>query len=331
LANQYIYKPITGMASVPMLTYLFRKAVVVCIRTVIGFVASGMIKQDAALIPARVKRERIRIPSRGAGRFIDADLYSLPPGDSNSDLPDVKTSPPAILVNFQGAGFICSALGTDALFCSRLVDACGAGLVVLDADYRKGPETTFPGPQEDIEDVLRWVAQSERFDAERVALSGFSSGATLALCAAASPQAVDIRAVVATYPLTDVTLRTEARVAPQPVKPLPGWMMDVMLDCYVPDRAQRADPRVSPAHANLAAYPPTVAFLLCDGDNVMPEANRLADRLEAEAGKKVIRYTAAPGIHHGFDKGTALGSEAARKRDAMYAVAADTVREVFGL
>jgi acetyl esterase/lipase len=315
------------MASVPMLTYLFRKAVVVCIRTVIGFVASGMIKRDAPLIPAGVKRERIRIPSREAGRFINSDLYSLSPHDSNSSLPATKPSPPAVLVNFHGAGFICPGLGTDALFCSRLAHACGDGLVVLDADYRKGPETTFPGPQEDIEDVLRWVGQSKRLDASRVALSGFSSGATLALCAAASPQAVDVRAVVAVYPLTDLTLRNEFRVVPRPVRPLPDWMLGMMLDCYVPDRARRADPRASPAHADPAAYPPTVAFLLCDGDNVMPEAKRL----EGEAGKKVVRYTAAPGIHHGFDKGPAPGSEAARKRDAMYAFAADTVREVFGL
>lgn len=319
------------MASVPPLTYLFRKAVVLCIRMVIGFVSSGMMKRDAHLIPAGVQRERIRIPSREAGRFINADLYSLPPHDSNSSSLATKPSPPAVLVNFHGAGFICPALGVDALFCSRLVHACGDGMVVLDADYRKGPETTFPGPQEDIEDVLRWVEQSKRFDASRVALSGFSSGATLALCAAASPQAVDLRAVIATYPLTDLTLPSEVRTAPRPVRPMPNWMMSVMLDCYVPDHAQRTDPRASPAHAEFAAYPPTVAFLLCDGDNVMPEANRLADRLEGEAGKKVVRYTAAPGIYHGFDKGPAPGSEEAKKRDAMYAVAANTVREVFGL
>lgn len=319
------------MASVPILTYLIRKAIVICIRMVISFASSGMMKRDAPLIPAGVKRERIRIPSREASRFINADLYSLSLHDSNSSSLVAKPSPPAVLVNFHGAGFICSALGVDALFCSRLVHACSDGLVVLDADYRKGPETTFPGPQEDIEDVLRWVERSKRFDASRVALSGFSSGATLALCAAASPQAVDVRAVIATYPLTDVTLRSEVRTAPRPVRPMPDWMMGVMLDCYVPDRAQRADPRASPAHADLAAYPSTVAFLLCDGDNVMPEANRLADRLEGEAGKKVIRYTAAPGVHHGFDKGPAPGSKAAKKRDAMYAVAADIVREVFGL
>ena len=319
------------MASVPMLTYLYRKAVVVCIRFVIGFVASGMIKRDAALIPAGIRKERFRIPSREAVRFINADLYSASIHDSNSLSQTTKPALPAVLVNFHGAGFIYSALGTDALFCSRLVHSCGDGLVILDADYRKGPETTFPGPQEDIEDVLRWVEQSKRFDTSRVALSGFSSGATLALCASSSPQAIDIQAVVATYPLTDLTLRDQDRAVPRPVKPLPRSMMDLMLNCYVPDHTERADPRASPAHAHLTAYPPTVACLMCDGDKVMPEANRLADRLENEAGKKVVRYIAAPGIPHGFDKGPAYGSEAARKRDAMYAATADIVRDVFGL
>ena len=313
------------MAPVPWLTYLLRKGIVVCIRTIIGFVSSGMMKRDAALIPAEVNKERIHIPSREAGRFIIVDLYSRGKRSTSS-------APPAVLVNFHGAGFICSVLGVDALFCARLVYACGEDLVVLDADYRKGPETTFPGPQEDIEDVLRWVAgQSKRFDVSRVSLSGFSSGAALALCASASPQAVDIKAVVATYPLTDPTLPTELRVNPKAVKPLPGWMMDLMLNCYVPDHSQRTDPRASPAHADISAYPPTLAFLMIDGDNVMPETERLADRLEKDAGKKVVRYMAGPGLPHGFDKGAQLKSEEARRRDEMYAVAAEVVQEVFGL
>lgn len=66
-----------------------------------------------------------------------------------------------------------------------------------------------------------------------------------------------------------------------------------------------------PAHTDLVVYLPTVMFLLCDGDNVMPEVNRLVDRLE-EAGKKVVRYIAALGIPHGFDKGPAPGSEEAK-------------------
>ncbi|EMR63797.1 putative esterase lipase protein [Eutypa lata UCREL1] len=73
--------------------------------------------------------------------------------------------------------------GTDALFCARL--ARDAGIAVLDADYRKGPEHTFPRALHDAEDVLRWVAaQSHRFDRTPVAVSGFSAGGTIAVAAA---------------------------------------------------------------------------------------------------------------------------------------------------
>ena len=73
-------------------------------------------------------------------------------------------------------------LGQDHSFCEQI--AREANVLVLDADYRKGPEHPFPGATEDVQDVLRWVQSQPRvFDLDHIALSGFSSGGNLALVA----------------------------------------------------------------------------------------------------------------------------------------------------
>jgi acetyl esterase/lipase len=49
-----------------------------------------------------------------------------------------------------------------------------AGIAVLDADYRKGPEHVFPAAVNDAEDALRWViGNPQRFDQDRILLGGF--------------------------------------------------------------------------------------------------------------------------------------------------------------
>ncbi|KAH8898528.1 alpha/beta-hydrolase [Thozetella sp. PMI_491] len=268
-----------------------------------------------------VRRERLRIPSRDPGRYIIADLY-----DANSSL----STPRPVLVNWHGSGFMFPMLGSDVLFCSRIARDTGA--LVLDADYRKAPEAPFPGPMNDAEDVLRWIAsQSGRFDAKRVAVSGFSAGANLALVAASAlrktlADLVTMVAVTVLYPPVDFSIMPAAKTLPG-VTPPPVFMVEVMYDAYAPGMAPYTDPCLSPALADPADFPPNVAILACEADYLAPEDMALARKLED--GRETVISRVLGGVDHGFDKGARRGTADWERREEAYALISEMLKKAF--
>jgi acetyl esterase/lipase len=278
-------------------------------------------------------RQRVLIPSRDKHRSIKADLYLPPNHHHDTD---------KILINWHGSGFIFPALGSDTLFCARV--ASEIGIAVLDADYRKAPETPFPGAVEDVEDVLRWVfdtmtqksTTTTAAAAARVAVSGFSSGGNLALVAASAlrkQQQQLLAAVLAFYPIVDMTLAPEAKRAPRVAdsdsgSAAPPHVARMFKGCYLPDPAMYADTRASPGLADAADFPSTVAILTCDGDKLAPEAMALAEKLKLDGKRKVVGEMVR-GVSHGFDKGTEKGTLEWERREEMYALAVRTLKEVF--
>lgn len=280
----------------------------------------------------RHTRTRLHIPSRDKNRSIKADLY----------LPATSTenSPSSVLINWHGSAFIFPALGSDALFCARV--ACETGAAVLDADYRKAPETPFPGAVEDVEDVLRWATRT--MAPTTLAVSGFSAGANLALVAASALQKSilsqreegKIDAVLAFYPIVDMTLAPEAKRAPRSSSEddsagsaAPPHIARMFKACYLPDPGMYADVRASPGLADTEDFPDTVVIVTCDGDKLAPEAMALAERLKLEDKKKKVVSEMVPGVAHGFDKGVEKGTLEWERREEMYALAVSVLRGVF--
>lgn len=271
-----------------------------------------------------IARSLLRIPSRDDGRFIDAWLYYPP----NYSAVSSQTWP--ILVNWHGSGFVIPSLGSDRAFCARI--ARDTGTVVLDADYRKSPETPFPGALQDVEDTLKWVgSQSKTYDLTRVALSGFSAGGNLALVAASALRnrldAVRIPVVMAMYPPTDLSIDPGVKSVSIPCKPIPAAIARVFDDCYVPDKLLRADPRVSPGLADAALFPDTVAIFTCSGDTLSPESKALAENLID--GKRTIVNMTLDNVHHAFDKGCSRGTNEWRQRELLYSTSVRILQEAF--
>lgn len=288
------------MAHYTIFQHLYLKALAILIRTLVSLAGNSSPRQCRALVPPDVRQQRaIKIPSRDPERHILADIYH-PPGASAAPLP--------VLVNWHGSGFVIPLLGSDAVFCARV--AREAGVAVVDADYRKGPETPFPGAVDDVEDVLLWIAsQGGRFDVSRVAVSGFSAGGNLALVAATKlrkklASVVGINAVVSFYPYIDLAAPPEGKKVSKPIRPFPSWMLRLFNDCYVPDPGLRRDPAVSPYYADPADFPDTVALITCEGDVLRPEAEELVEKLRRnnDSGKRIIGYV-CQGVRHGFDSG----------------------------
>jgi len=85
-----------------------------------------------------------------------------------------------VVVNFHGGGFVLGTARDDARWCAAVVDQVGA--VVVSVDYRLAPENPFPTAVEDGADAVLWLAQHAdelALDADRFAISGFSSGGNM--------------------------------------------------------------------------------------------------------------------------------------------------------
>ncbi|KAK7737354.1 hypothetical protein SLS53_006657 [Cytospora paraplurivora] len=339
------------MAQLSLWAYWYLKVPVILLRIFTLLKARAPLRRDRLLAETKypVRRERLHIPSRDPGRSIIAELYLPPPPPSSSSSPASPRRPTPVLVNYHGSGFVLTRLlGTNSLFCART--AHDLGIAVLDADYRKAPEHPFPAALNDVEDVLHWVGgrsnitsggddddDDRHFDASRVVLSGFSSGGALALAAASAlrrgvlqASGVGIRGVVALYPLADLTIPSREKLPPRDgISPMDPSVLDLFVDCYLPDQGDRADPRASPGRADPAEYPGTVAVLSCEGDRLAPEALALQSRLQECPSVKAVG-TMLMGVGHGFDAGVEQGTLEWERREEMYALAVETVRGAIG-
>jgi acetyl esterase/lipase len=311
------------MSGYTILGYIRLKILTLFFRVMFRFAAASALRRDKILSDSieDVRHERIKIPSREKGRYIEADVYS------SSDHANTKTP---IMVNWHGSGFIFPLLGIDAFYCKQVVR--DTGITVIDANYRKGPETTYPGPLEDAMDALKWVAAQDHFDSTRIGVSGFSAGGTIALAAASSSKedgvGAEITVAIAIYPVTDLSIAPEAKTVPKPKKAHSPFIQHMINDSYVPDVALRKDPRISPSAADPTYFPPNVMILTCDGDIFEPEASALADKLND--GKRRVVHQIMEDVHHGFDKGCEQGTNDWDRRTEAYALVVKVLQETIG-
>lgn len=94
---------------------------------------------------------------------------------------DPRSRRPAV-INFHGGGFVLGQGTDDARWAMAVMQALGA--VVFSVEYRLAPSYPFPTPVEDCADAILQIWQrADEFwiDRDRIILSGFSAGGTLAL------------------------------------------------------------------------------------------------------------------------------------------------------
>ncbi|KAI3340080.1 putative carboxylesterase [Ustulina deusta] len=283
---------------VAALHYLRLKVLVCLIRLIVRLVAPrAQAKPDAVL----------RIPSRDVGRTIRAHIYSSSPATSTDGADDAWQSraPRPVLINFFGSGFALPTFGTDDFFCREI--SRRTGHVVLDVEYRLGPENPFPAAIHDVEDVVRYVlSRPDTYDVARISISGFSSGGTLALVAPILFPANTFRSVIAFYPSVSMVKDPSERKAP--VKgpntgraPL-SWTR-LFREGYLGGMDPR-DPRISPLYADTVNYPRDTLIITADYDVSAPEAEEFAEKVKAnvQASGRRVELRRMRGCGHGFDK-----------------------------
>ncbi len=219
-----------------------------------------------------------------------------------------ETSPTVVF--FHGGGWVAGDLETHDRQARLLTIETGA--VVVSVDYRRPPETRFPGAFEDgfaaTRDVIARIAEFGG-DAVRVGVAGDSAGGNLAasVAIACRDAGIGLAAQLLVYPVIDVAgnyadLNENARF-PSRTENAEGYflsraVMEWFAGHYLDDVGHGADWRVSPLRAkSLAGLAPAI---VCTAwfDPLRDEGKAYADALAAAG--VATKYYPGAGLIHGY-------------------------------
>lgn len=213
---------------------------------------------------------------------------------------------PPILVFFHGGGFVIGSIATHDRDCRFLAE--GSGAMVVSVDYRLAPEHPAPAASDDCLAALRWVgdhAAKLGGDGSRIAIGGDSAGGNLTAVTALRVQnegGPELRFQLLVYPVVDMTPTLDEPIYESMVTNAEGYFLtlDDMLffsDCYIPEDADRADPKLSPIKATTLAGLPPALVMTCEYDPLCDMGEAYAKAL-ADAGV-VVSHTRYAGAIHG--------------------------------
>jgi acetyl esterase/lipase len=238
------------------------------------------VRASLPAVPAPSSPAPIEETLSTGGRSVPVRIH-LPPGRQAA----------GVVLELHGGGFyLGSALASDRGN-RDLADALG--VVVVSVDYRLAPEHPWPAAPDDCETAARWLVEHarDRFGTSRLALTGFSAGATLAMTTLLRLRDRGLDAVLAAvlqFGTYDLSARTPA-----------GRLIadEYFLEAYAGDAPDRTDPDLSPIFADPAGLPP-VLMVVGAADILLRDNLAMAAGLSAAGVDVDLRvYPESP---HGF-------------------------------
>jgi acetyl esterase len=185
-----------------------------------------------------------------------------------------------VLLYFHGGGFTVGSPETHEALCKHLAHLAQCAVVSL--DYRLAPEHTFPTAHNDAFDALQWLAANATglgLDVTRLAIGGDSAGGTLttATAIAARDAGIALKLQLMFYPGCSPEYMPSAHTFEKGFL-LEKASIEYFYNHYVPNLADRHDPRFSPLLADVAGVAP--AWLgLAECDPLVDEGVAYADHL----------------------------------------------------
>ncbi|GAA4403067.1 alpha/beta hydrolase [Tsukamurella soli] len=217
-----------------------------------------------------------------------------------------------LIVYFHGGGFVVGDLDSHDAPCRLLAEATGAR--VLSVDYRLAPEHPFPAaPLDAVAATASAIRDAEQLGADPAAVivSGDSAGGNLAavvsreMTLAGGPKPA---AALLFYPVTGDDPANLSRHEFASGYFLTLTDIERFDSLYLPDPADRTDPRYDVLHADAPADLPPTHVVTAGFDPLRDEGLAYAERLRA-AGVPVTSVT-VDGAIHGFVNMIGVSEEA---------------------
>jgi acetyl esterase/lipase len=246
-------------------------------------------------LPAPQPFER-RIPGPPGAPELKLTILDPSPGTKNR---------PAFL-HTHGGGYVGRSAALAVPFLQTAAQACNC--LVVSVDYRRAPETRFPGSLEDNYTALRWLyanADALGVDRKRIAIGGESAGgghAAMLAIAARDRKEIPIMFQLLIYPMLDDRTGSSRPVPPHigefiwtAHSNIFGWSSLLGL----PAGSEKVPAGAVPARVeNLSGLPPT--FIVVGAiDLFIDEDIEYARRLLAAGIPTELHVI--PGAYHGFD------------------------------
>lgn len=183
--------------------------------------------------------------------------------------------------------------------------AARSGVSVIGVDYPPAPETKFPNQITMLAEIVRLLAnRGEEWGIEsgKLVIGGDSAGANLALATALALRESDygdaLSGMLLNYGAFDARTQSESyRQFGDGRFLLAAAEMERLWANYIREDTQRADPFVSPVHADLRDLPP--AFMTIADLTVLRDEN-LTLRARLEAAGMQVEGRVYPGSIHSF-------------------------------
>ncbi|RYP85186.1 alpha/beta hydrolase [Nocardioides guangzhouensis] len=212
-----------------------------------------------------------------------------------------SSEPRPTLLYLHGGGFVYGGLEAYDAVCRFLAERAGVQVVLV--DYRLAPEHVFPAAHDDAitaYDALVADADDLRVDTARLAVGGDSAGGNLAAAVAAhaARKRLPLAFQMLVYPVTDPAGDTVSRRLFGRGFYLTTEFMDLAVDSYLPEPADRLDPRVAPLHGEVPAGVAPAYVVTAGFDPLRDEGEAYARKL-ADAGV-AVELRRHDGLVHGF-------------------------------
>ncbi|HUO92693.1 MAG TPA: alpha/beta hydrolase [Rhizomicrobium sp.] len=235
---------------------------------------------------------------------------------------------PALLY-FHGGGFVIGDLNTHDGLCRMIANE--AGVRVIAVDYRLAPEHKYPAAIEDAFAALKYVeanAPQLGVDANRLAVGGDSAGG--AITAVLTQKAKEeggpsLAFQLLFFPVTQIGEETASLRNHAEGMFLERAGLEWFYRAYLPDGADRSDPRISPLRASSLEDLPPAYLVVAEFDPLHDEGLAYGEKLKkAGVACEIADYQ---GLVHDFiylqgvlpQAATALKAAAAALKKALKA------------
>jgi acetyl esterase/lipase len=207
-----------------------------------------------------------------------------------------------VYFHIHGGGHVLGTHDGQDVMLDAIANAANA--VVVSTGYRLAPEHPYPAGPDDCEAAALWVVENARreFGSDRLAIGGESAGAHLSAVTAIRLRdrhgALPFRGANLVYGVYDLTFTPSVRNWGERNLILSTPIIEWFSNHFVPERARRGEPDISPLYANLRGLPPAL-FSVGTLDPLLDDSLFMSQRWAAAGNRaELVVY---PGGVHGFN------------------------------